>query len=73
MIDKLIKDILKKIILVINKEDNKNIIQNEILYPIFYQLKLKLYPFIIFIILLNLINLILIIILLYNKKKSNLM
>jgi len=48
MVDKLIKDILKKIINEMNKDENKNIIQNDIFYPIVYQIKLCFYPYIIF-------------------------
>lgn len=72
MIDKFIKDILKKIIIEINKDENKKILQNNIFYPIIYQIKLCFYPYILFFIIsyfsLILINLLLIILILYNKK-----
>jgi hypothetical protein len=72
MIDKLIKDILRKIINEINKDENKYIIQNDIFNPLICQIKLCFYPYIILFIIggfsLFLINLLLIIIILYNKK-----
>ena len=72
MIDKLFKDILKKITFEIRKEENKNIFINDIFNPIFKQIKLCFYPYILIIIfigiLIILFNLILIIIILNHKK-----
>ena len=72
MIDKLTSDILNKIILQLNKPQNKEKLENKILRPLIYNIYEKLYPyisllFIMYIINLVLIIIILILIILYNK------
>jgi hypothetical protein len=71
MIDKITKDFLNKIIIEINKPDNKNNINNKIINPLFLCLLDKIYPYalcLFSIFFFNLILIIIILIILYNKK-----
>lgn len=72
MIEKIVKDILKKIINEINKDENRIILRNDIFNPLIYQIKLYFYPYIILFIIggfsLLFINLLLIILILYYIK-----
>jgi hypothetical protein len=73
MIDKLTKDFLNKIILELNKTDNKERIENEILNPFLAKFSDRIYPYVSLLFIMYTINLILIIIvlvllILYNKK-----
>ena len=77
MLDKITKDFINKIIIEINKEDNKNKLENEILKPILQSFSDKIYPYVSLLFIMYSLNLILIIIILiliilYNKtNKSN--
>lgn len=74
MIDKLTKDLIDKIVIEINKEDNKFKLNNEIINPILYNFTCKLYPYISLLFIMYSINIILIIsiiIIIYKKKLFN--
>jgi len=73
MMDKLIKDFVKKTAVEIKKQENKERIENEILNPIFSSFTERIYPYVSLLFILYCLNLILIIIILiliilYNKK-----
>jgi len=73
MIDKLIKDFIDKSIIELNKKDNKEKIESEILNPIFSRFTERIYPYVSLLFLMYCLNLVLIIvililIILYNKK-----
>tara|TARA_Y200000002_G_scaffold316731_1_gene275147 strand:+ start:834 stop:1052 length:219 start_codon:yes stop_codon:yes gene_type:complete len=71
MIDKLTKDFIKKIITEINEEDNKTIINKEIILPVWKNFIDKVFPYISFLFVIYIVNLIIIIIILIlilNKK-----
>ena len=73
MINKIIKEFINKLIVEINKPDNKKIINDEIMIPLLTDFINKLYPYILFVFTIFILNLILIIIILiliilYNKK-----
>ena len=75
MIEKLTKDLLNKFIREIKKEENQNLIEIEILNPIFNKFSKKIYPYILLISYMYILNLaliiiILILIVLFNNKKS---
>ena len=74
MVDKLVKDILQKIIKEFNKDENKCLIQNDIFNPLLYQLKPHINFYIVLFIIcwfsLFSLNLLLVFIVLYNNKKS---
>ena len=72
MIEKLAKDIINKIIIQLNKPDNKERIDNEIIDPLICNISNRLYPYISLMFIMYIINLILIIVILiliiiYNK------
>ena len=73
MIDKLVKDFIQKIIIEIKKKENKDIIEKDILNPIFSSFTEKIYPYVSLLFIMYCLNLVLIIvililIILYNKK-----
>jgi hypothetical protein len=73
MIDKLTKDLLKKVIIEIKKEENQKMIEIEILNPIFNKFSKKMYPYVYLIFYMYILNLVLVIlililIVLFNKK-----
>jgi hypothetical protein len=73
MIDKLTKDFLKRIVTEINEEENKIMINNNIIAPIWKNFTEKVFPYISLLFILYLINFIIIIIILIiilNKKKD---
>jgi hypothetical protein len=75
MIDKLIKDLIKKSIEEFKKEDNKVLIEEDIINPILKKFTDRIYPyvsllFIMYSINLLLIIIILILIILFNNKKN---
>ena len=74
MIDKITKDFLEKIIFEIKKEDNKKMINDQIIYPILNDFCQKIYPYLTVLFTMYLVNIILIIIILYlvlfNKNKK---
>jgi len=73
MIDKLVKDFIQKTIIEIKKKENKDVIETEILNPIFSSFTEKIYPYVSLLFIMYCLNLVLIIvililIILYNKK-----
>jgi len=75
MIEKLTKNLLNKFIIEIKKKENQNLIELEILNPLFTKFSKKIYPYILLIFYMYILNLILIIIILilivmFNKKSK---
>ena len=73
MIDKLTKDFLKRIVKEINEEENKIMINQNIVAPIWKNITEKVFPYISLLFILYLINFIIIIIILIiilNKNKN---
>lgn len=73
MLDKLTKDFINKIIIEINKTENKQKLEKEIINPIFSNFAERIYPYVSLLFIMYSLNLILIIIILiliilYNKK-----
>jgi hypothetical protein len=73
MIEKLIKDFLSKFVTEIKKPDNKKVIEEEILNPVFSNFTEKIYPYVSLLFIMYSLNLILIIVILiliiiYNNK-----
>ena len=73
MIDKLTKDFLEKIIIELQKEENKTKLEKEIINPIFSNFADRIYPYVSLLFGMYTINLVLIIVILvllilYNKK-----
>jgi hypothetical protein len=73
MIEKITKDFINKLILEINKQDNKEKLEKDIINPIFSNFTDRIYPYVSLLFIMYSINLILIIIILvliilYNKK-----
>jgi len=73
MIDKLTKDFINKIIIEINKSDNKIKLEKEVINPIFLNFADRIYPYVSLLFIMYSLNLILIIIILiliiiYNNK-----
>lgn len=73
MIEKITKDFITKLIIEINKPENKLALENEIIGPIFSNFTDKIYPYVSLLFIMYSLNLILIIIILilvilYNKK-----
>ena len=73
MIEKLTKDFNNKIILEINKQENKEKLESDIINPIFSNFAERIYPYVSLLFIMYSLNLILIIIILvliiiYNKK-----
>ena len=69
--EKITKNIIDKIICQLNKKDNKNKINEEILNPIFQKFSNKIYPYVSLLFMMYILNLILVIIILtliYLKK-----
>jgi len=64
MIDKLTKDFIRKIVLEMNKEDNKNNIQENILNPILTQFTNRIYPYVTLLFIMYSLNLIIILVIL---------
>jgi hypothetical protein len=75
MIDKLTKDFIDKVVIELNKEDNKQKLEGEIINPILHNFTCKLFPYISLLFIMysfNIILIISIIILILNNKKNNL-
>ena len=74
MIEKLTKDLIKKIIIEVKKDENKKQIQDDILNPILGQFSDRIYPYITLLFTMYTISLILIIVILIliisNNKKN---
>ncbi len=73
MVDKITKDVINRIVVEINKEDNKMKLEKEIINPILLIFSNKIYPYVSLLFIMYSINLLLIIIVLvltimYNKK-----
>jgi hypothetical protein len=73
MIDKITKDFISRLVIEINKPENKLKLENEIITPIFSNFADRMYPYISLLFIIYSLNLILIIIILiliicYNKK-----
>jgi hypothetical protein len=74
MLDKLTKDFINKIIMEINKQDNKEKLEKEVINPIFSTFAERIYPYVSLLFIMYSLNLILIIVILvliiiYNKNK----
>jgi hypothetical protein len=73
MLDKLTKDFISKLIIEINKEENKTKLEQEVINPIFSNFADRIYPYVSLLFIMYSLNLILVIIvlvliILYNKK-----
>jgi len=73
MIDKIVKDFIKKIIIEFKKKENKEIIESELVTPILDRFTESIYPYVSLLFIMYSLNLVLIIvililIILYNKK-----
>jgi hypothetical protein len=73
MIEKITKDFISRLVIEINKPENKLKLENEIITPIFSNFADRMYPYISLLFIIYSLNLILIIIILiliicYNKK-----
>lgn len=74
MLDKLTKDFINKIIIEINKEENKTKLEQDVINPIFTNFADRIYPYVSLLFIMYSLNLILIIVVLvliimYNKNK----
>lgn len=73
MIDKLTKDFINKIIIEINKPDNKEKLEKDVINPIFKSFADRIYPYVSLLFVMYSLNLVLIIVIIilliiYNKK-----
>jgi len=73
MLDKITKDFISKIVIEINKEENKTKLEQEVINPIFTNFANRIYPYVSLLFIMYSLNLILVIIvliliILYNKK-----
>jgi hypothetical protein len=73
MLDKLTKDFINKLIIEINKPDNKEKLEKEVINPVFANFADRIYPYVSLLFIMYSLNLILIIVILillivYNKK-----
>jgi hypothetical protein len=73
MIDKFVQDLIKKTIIEFKKKENKDLLESEILNPIFSSFSDRIYPYVSLLFIMYSLNLLLIIvililIILYNKK-----
>jgi hypothetical protein len=73
MLDKITKDFINKIIIEINKQENKEKLEKELFNPFFANLTDRIYPYVSLLFMMYSLNLILIIVILiliifYNKK-----
>jgi hypothetical protein len=73
MLDKLTKDFISKLVIEINKEENKTKLEQEVINPIFTNFADRIYPYVSLLFIMYSLNLILVIIvlvliILYNKK-----
>ena len=74
MLDKLTKDFISKLIIEINKEENKTKLEQDVINPIFSNFANRIYPYVSLLFIMYSLNLILVIIFLtliimYNKNK----
>jgi len=73
MLDKLTKDFISKLVIEINKEENKTKLEQEVINPIFTNFANRIYPYVSLLFIMYSLNLVLVIIvlvliILYNKK-----
>ncbi len=73
MLDKLTRDFINKLIIEINKPDNKEKLEKEVINPVFANFADRIYPYVSLLFIMYSLNLILIIVILvllivYNKK-----
>lgn len=73
MLERLTKNFIEKIIIEINKQENKDKLEKEVINPIFSNFADRIYPYVSLLFIMYSLNLILIIIILiliivYNKK-----
>ena len=71
MLEKLTKDFINKIIIELNKQENKDKIEKDIITPVFSNFASRIYPYVSLLFImysLNLILIIIILVLIYNKK-----
>ena len=73
MLDKLTKDFINKIIVEVNKEENRTKLEQDVINPIFSNFADRIYPYVSLLFVMYSLNLVLIIIVLiliimYNKK-----
>lgn len=73
MIDKLTKDFINKIIIEINKPENKEKLEKDVINPIFKNFAERIYPYVSLLFVMYSLNLVLIIVIIilliiYNKK-----
>lgn len=71
MLEKITKDFISKLIIEINKEENKERLEKEIMNPLFCSLTNRIYPYVSLLFLMYSINIILIIIILLILYKKN--
>ncbi len=74
MIDKITKDFISKLIIEVNKPENKTKLENDVIAPIFANFADRIYPYVSLLFVMYSLNLILIIvvlvlIILFNKKQ----
>ena len=73
MLDKLTKDFISKLVIEINKEENKTKLEQEVINPIFTNFANRIYPYLSLLFIMYSLNLILVIvvlvlIILFNRK-----
>jgi hypothetical protein len=73
MLDKLTKDFISKLVIEINKEENKTKLEQEVINPIFTNFANRIYPYVSLLFIMYSLNLILVIIvlvliILFNRK-----
>lgn len=73
MIDKLVKDLIKKIVIEIKKKENKDVLEDEVINPILKSFTERIYPYVSLLFIMYSLNLVLIIVILvliimFNKK-----
>ena len=73
MLEKLTKDLINKLVCEVNKQENREKIENQIINPVFCTFANRIYPYVSLLFIMYSLNLILIIVILvliiiYNKK-----
>lgn len=71
MLEKLTKDFISKLIIEMNKEENKERLEKEVMNPLFCSFTNRIYPYVSLLFLMYSINIILIIIILLILYKKN--
>jgi hypothetical protein len=65
MLDKITKDFISKLVIEINKPENKLIIENDVIAPIFSNFADRIYPYVSLLFIMYSLNLVLIIVILF--------